>query len=391
MSMEANRKNRVIIFALILILGCCKIYAQNNDINKSPSSVLKSYTEKKMNNRTNWDVALQRSKSGDAYQFMALRRDFGFINEMIYSNDFSLIENGMILIDNIIASAETSSSIEGNKTNRDRFKGWISQNENNEYYKEVALYESYSFFYITQFLYILKNTGWVDESENNRKWWSETRDFVEENVWCKWEERSKVLKNKEYWYFLRQRIHMGSHWAGIAMYLGEMTEDKEIKKQTKEVQRQYDMLLKRNLKNVNNAYIWNSTYDDVTGTNAQGANKPIIQDVSHGNHVVAYIIAAHEFGSPNWTKNDITKLVNTLKNVVYDKQKNIFRDNVDGTVNASRPGWGNFIADGWVKLASYDTDVRKILDEFGKTDKLTKHYQSLQYEASMFKSNQSKK
>jgi len=388
--MKVNRKNKVIILMLILTLGCCKIYGQNKDLNKSSVSILKSYTEKKTNNRTNWDLAVQRSKSGDAYQFMALRRDFGFINEMIYSNDLTVIEKGITLIDNIITTSKISSTIKHNKTNKDRFKGWISQNKDREYHKEVALYESYSFFYITQFLYLLKDKGWVNESQNNLKWWRETRDFVEENVWCKWKERSIALKDKEYWYFLRQRVHMGSHWAGIAMYLREITEDKEIKRQTKEVQNQYDILLKRNLKTVNNTYIWHSTYDDVTGTDAQGVNKPIIQDVSHGNHVVAYIIAAYEFGNTNWTKNDIQKLSNTLKNIIYNKQKNIFNDNVDGTSDSTRPGWGNFIADGWAKLAGYDMDVRKILMEFGKTDKIDKYYQNMQYEATMFKSIRTK-
>jgi len=367
------------------------LHAQNSQKIYQSSEILNEFKFQKRNNRTKWGIAQERSASGDSYQFMALRRDFGFINEMLYAGERSVIEQGITLIDSVIKSSKQSSHIRNNKTFRDQYKGWITLFNNSEKNKEVPLYESYSFFYITQFLYILQDIGWVSESQKNKIWWDQTLNFVEENIWHKWLERSMSTKRKKYWYFLRQRTHMGSHWAGIAMYLGALTKNQEIKNQTKEVQRQYDMLLKRNLKNVNNAYIWNSTYDDVTGTNAQGANKPIIQDVSHGNHVVAYIIAAHEFGSPNWTKNDITKLVNTLKNVVYDKQKNIFRDNVDGTVNASRPGWGNFIADGWVKLASYDTDVRKILDEFGKTDKLTKHYQSLQYEASMFKSNQSKK
>src|SRR5690606_3685297 len=117
--------------------------------------------------------------------------------------------------------------------------------------KEVPLYESYSFFYITQFLYILQDIGWVSESQKNKIWWEQTLSFVEENVWNKWLERSISTKGKNYWYFLRQRTHMGSHWAGIAMYLGALTKNQEIKNQTKEVQRQYDLLLKRNLRTVN--------------------------------------------------------------------------------------------------------------------------------------------
>jgi len=382
-----NKKVFVAIIVTILI-GCSSLYAQNNKVRRSSVSILKKYTEERTNNTTKWGLAIQRSKSGDAYQFMALRRDFGFINEMIYSNDLSVIEKGVALIDNVISTAKTSSSIKNNKTYKDNFKGWISREKDREYHKEVALYESYSFFYITQFLYLLREIGWVEESDRNRIWWQEARAFVEDNIWDKWRTRSITSKRKQYWYFLRQRTHMGSHWAGTAMYLGALTQRSDIKQQTKEVQKQYDTLLKRNLKTVNNAYIWHSTYDNVAGTEASGTRKPIIQDVSHGNHVVAYVVAAYEFGNPNWNKDDILKLSNTLKNIVYDKKKNVFRDNVDGTSDGRRPGWGNFIADGWAKLASYDSGVRDVLIKFGNTDKLAKYYQDMQYEATMFKSDQ---
>jgi len=383
-----NYKEVLTTSVIFLLLGFSSdINAQNKSINGSSSSIVKLYTDKKKNNKTSWEIANQRSKSGDAYQFMALRRDFGFINEMLYSGDHSVIEFGLSLINNLMESSEQSSSIKNNKTFRDKYKGWVTLYNNSERYKEVPLYESYSFFYIAQFLNILKDIGWVDESNSNAEWWDSTLGFIEENIWNKWLERSKSLKNKDYWYFLRQRTHMGSHWAGIAMYLGAMTKKEEIKAQTKEVQRQYDLLLKRNLKIVNNAYVWNATYDNIKGTDASGTNKQIIQDVSHGNHVVAYILSAYEFGNPNWTKEDIKKLSNTFKNITYDKRANKFSDNVDGASDGRRPGWGNFVADGWAKLASYDNEVKEILVKFGKTEMIGKYYQNLQYESTMFKSN----
>lgn len=385
--MKVCRKSILLIFAFILTLSCFKIYGQNNVLNKSLNSIVSTYTEKKTNGKSSWNLAEQRSKSGDAYQFMALRGDFGFINELCYSGNKIVISKGIALIDNIISSAYTSVLIKNNKTYRDNYKGWISLHKNNEYQREVPLSEGYSFFYITQFLYILKKNGWVDESKDNYRWWQSTMQFVEQNVWCKWLERSKISNGKDYELFLRSRVHMGSHWAGTAMYLEALTNNDDIKRQSKELQEQYNKLLKRNLKTVSNAYVWNSTYDDVEGTDAIGVKKAIIQDVSHGNHVVAYIVAAYELGNnSSWTKNDIEKLSSTFKNIIYDEQQNIFHDNVDGTKDSNRPGWGNFIADGWAKLARYDNDVKKILVKFGKTDKVTKYYQGLQYEASMYKS-----
>src|SRR5699024_3956213 len=94
-----------------------------------------------------------------------------------------------------------------------------------------------------------------------------------------------------------------------------------------------------------------------------------------------------EFGNPNWTKEDIKKLSNTFKNITYDKRANKFSDNVDGASDGWRPGWGNFVADGWAKLASYDNEVKEILVKFGKTEMIGKYYQNLQYESTMFKSN----
>lgn len=375
---------------LLVILSFFQLHAQNSQKIYQTSDVLNEFKFQKRNNKTKWGIAQQRSVSGDAYQFMALRRDFGFINEMLYAGEQSVIEQGIILIDNVIRSSEQSSHIRNNKTFRDQYKGWITLFNNSEKNKEVPLYESYSFFYITQFLYILQDIGWVSESQKNKIWWEQTLSFVEENVWNKWLERSISTKGKNYWYFLRQRTHMGSHWAGIAMYLGALTKNQEIKNQTKEVQRQYDLLLKRNLRTVNNAYIWHSTYDDVSGTDASTQRKAIIQDVSHGNHVVAYIVAAYEFGNENWTKTDIGKLSNTLVHYMYNKKTNRFSDNVDGTSDGRRPGWGNFVADGWVKLLVYDGRVQKIFDTFESPEILSKYYQEMQFKSVKVKNQISK-
>ena len=114
---------------------------------------------------------------------------------------------------------------------------------------------------------------------------------------------------------------MGSHWAGLAMYLNTLTSNKQIQSQTAILIQQYDTLLKRNLNKSQDGYIWNSTYDNVEGTFAADTHKNIIQDVSHGNHVVSYIVAAYEFGNNNWTLADIHKLCYTLKEYVYDRKK----------------------------------------------------------------------
>src|SRR5690606_15216774 len=128
---------------------------------------------------------------------------------------------------------------------RDNFRGWISFKNNKK--EEVALYESYSFFYIMQTLYQLKTSGWLETSIEKHRWFVATLNFIEINIWKKWYARSVKVKGNHYWYFLRGRTHMGSHWAGIAMYLNLLTNDLKIKNQTRQMVAQYDILLKRNL------------------------------------------------------------------------------------------------------------------------------------------------
>src|SRR5690606_20071719 len=159
-------------------------------------------------------IAQQRRVSGDAYQFMALRRDFGFINEMLYVGERSVIEQGITLIDNVIKSSKQSSHIRNNKTFRDQYKGWVTLFNNSEKNKKVSFYEIYFFFYMTQLLYTLQDIGMVSESQKNKIGWEQTLSFVKENVWNKRLERSLSTIGKNYCYFIRQRPHMGSHWAG---------------------------------------------------------------------------------------------------------------------------------------------------------------------------------
>lgn len=373
-----NKKKILFILFFVVNVG----YSQTDDINY-----------KSLYKDTDYSTALKIATSGNSYDFMGLRKYIGALNVMIKgTNDEELIQKQIKLVDNLINSSQISQSILNSTYEyKDKFKSWIVHKADNgnkaTINKEVSLFESYTFFYVAEFLYILKENGWIEKSVDNKKWWNETVQFVEQNVWTKWRSRSYKIFNKKYnHYFLRNRTHMGSHWAGIAMYLGEITNNEQIVKQTNEVQRQYDMLLKRNLQLKKGAYVWNSTYDDVRGTDAGKGKANVIQDGSHGNHVVAYVVAAYELGNKNWTKKDLKRLSKTVTRIMYNKKTNSFADKVDGTVHESRPGWGNFVGDGWVKLAKYDKEAAKIFKQFSTNDKLLKKYkQELQYNTTILK------
>jgi len=179
---------------------------------------------------------------------------------------------------------------------------------------------------------------------------------------------------------------MGSHWAGIAMYLNKMSKNNIIITQTYELMQHYDLLLKRNLKKSKGAYIWHSTYDDISGTDAQSSEQEIIQDVSHGNHVLAYVTSAYELKNTNWKKKDIKAFSNTLVKIMYNSKSNLFSDKVDGSSDPSRPSWGNNVGDGWAKLAEYNKKASNIFLKFSKNETVIKKYgQELQFKANFKK------
>lgn len=320
--------------------------------------------------------AVQKSKTGDSYHFMALRRAVGGINAIVSkTQDDFFIAKQIQLIDIIIGTSKQSKLLKGAKSDfSDNYLGWLDNS-----FKEVPLYESYVFLYITQFLYLLQESHWMEKSSANNAWWSETLNFIEVNLWEKWYTRSKRKYENDYGYFLRERTHMGSHWAGIAMYLNAMTKNQEIKKQAEILLKDYNKLLKRNFKIKDNCYVWNSTYDNISGSLAPKRKQVSIQDVSHGNHVVAYILNAYEMGSDIWTLEDIKYLANTLKYKIYNQKKNRFYNAVDGSGKVGNPGLG----DAWIRLSEYDKEVMKIFKLYTTEHGFKRNQLTFQYVVNM--------
>jgi hypothetical protein len=314
---------------------------------------------------------------------MRLRRVFGALNALIsITQNPVLIQDQIVLVNNIINSSEISKDIPNNQYSRkDHYKGWVSRKDNVTKNLEEVEYEGYLFSYIIQFMYILKDNGWVHKSHKNKHWWNQTLAFIEKNIWEKWYDRSKRIYHKPYREFLRVRTHMGARWAAFAIYLHVITSNPDIKKHTETLVKQYNLLLKRNLKVVGDRYVWHSTYDNVAGTDAGGSSKNNVQDVSHGNHVISYIVAAYELGNPDWNLDDIHKLCNTLK-YIYDKSSNSFADNVDGS---SGNGRGNFVEDGWIKLGRYNDKVQDIFERFQKSHTCKRYNPGLEYLANLYK------
>lgn len=305
------------------------------------------------------------SKSGNSYDFMELSGILDPLVCMYESTKIDIYRNDLIkIIDNVISTAQVSRDIPGNKYSyKDGYLSWTSKYRLEGYNDEHVLYEGYIFRFITLFLYHLHQEGWDRLSSANQDWYQQTVSFIEENVWEKWISRSRRSNNvnSPYTIFLRTRTHMGSHNAFIAFFLKEITSSPTIKSECTEMYNMYDLLLRRNLKpnpDMPDAYVWNSTWDDVSGTQAQQGGTTAVQDVAHGNHVLVYITTSRKFGNTNWTDADIEKLSNTVRLVIFDPVTFSFRNLVDGTnSNAIREGRGNAQAEGWIKLSWFDNEA----------------------------------
>ncbi|NGM73069.1 hypothetical protein [Sphingobacterium sp. SGL-16] len=338
----------------------------------------KTYCQNLLFDQNQYSKAIELSLSGNSYNFMELRNYIGSLNSLLKksNNDDDIINLQIKLIDNLIKTSQQSKYILNNKFNlKDSYLGWVATSvnsaNNNTLFMEVPLFESYVFFYVTEFLYIIKSNNWISKSKNNYDWWRNTLNFIEQNIWTKWRERSYLAHRKYNRTFLRSRTHMGSHWAGIAQVLYLITPDPQVKSQCLTLVSEYDILLKRNLKVINNRYVWNSTYNDVRNTDAEKININKIQDAAHANHVISYVILAHELRNNNWKRTDIVKFCKTLE-YIYNKHSNSFRENVDGTTNKKRLGSGNIVGDGWVKLSKYCDESKTIFMNFIKNEKLLK-------------------
>jgi hypothetical protein len=377
----------IIGVCLCSFLACSSVSSPENELNKNNKEIaeqgnlFKNGRPKKLVSGNKKNKIIRLSKSKDSHNFMKLRRSLGTLNAFIsVSHDSYSIKQEKTLIDNVIHSAEVSKDIPNNHYSRkDHYKGWVSRANNATKNLEEVEYEGYLFSYVAQFLYLLKENGWIRKSQKNRHWWKKTLAFVEKNEWKKWYSRSKRIYHKPYREFLRVRTHMGARWATFAIYINAITNNPNIKKHTKTLIKQYNRLLKRNLKTKGNRYVWHSTYDNVSGTDAGRSSKNNVQDLSHGNHVVTYIVAAYELGNPDWNLNEIHKLCNTLK-YVYNHRSNSFADNVDGS---SGNGRGNFVEDGWVKLARYSDKVKAIFKRFKKSRNYSRYNPGPEYDANL--------
>jgi hypothetical protein len=257
------------------------------------------------------------------------------------------LDRALEWVENVMAASAVSATLSSSQY-RDRYRGWVSQQEAGT---EVPLYESYFWRYGTALLPAIREAAAVYADAGYRVRYNRLLRFAEVEVFEKWFTRGADDN------IYRSRTHMAAHWAQIALNLALVTTDVARRARYHEVVGNIDL----HLPNVDSglrqqlrrnpaeptAYFWS----DVWGS----ARRPG-QDVGHGNGVLAYVVEAHDNGS-RWTDADIAAFSALLTKVVWPGGRT-YRGFVDGT--GTDNGW---YSDGFVKLGRYDPAVQRRLDE----------------------------
>jgi len=301
----------------------------------------------------------RNAESGNAMRFLEMGYFVNAINEYYYrTNDKQYFVHNAELIEKLKSSSEKLDV--GNK--------WIvnfSRKSDTNYEmlnKEFILYEGYLFRYLAQYIYITDQIGQLN---------FENLKFVKENF-DKWANRNEA-KYGDMGEMYGLRLHMGSHWATVALYLYMISKESKYKDFYDSFNSELKRALKVNTVKGNACYIWDSTYPIRFNALLKQKNRKysvVKQDVSHGNHIVQFILDSYRCKQGGWTREDIDRLCNTLKFIIWVNPK-VPTDNVDGSVNNAKllhkTGWKQ--TDGWMKLIQYDGSLKTIYDNYYRHNK----------------------
>jgi len=352
---------------IILLLFVSSGYGQNKSIlNK--------------NTAYSYDVLTKMSLANNAYSFISLGY-FLNANNIMYSKT----KNQIYLSKNLNIIKNVLDTYIPNTKNSKKWSIQVSENNRNYKYNgsESIVFVGYFFRYVGQFLYIIQKNNLFNSKQQS----------IYNGLKCafdKWNNVS-IKRHGDQSNLFHQRFHISATWAEVALYLDYMgakepyyhsfytTFDKQLK----------DALIEK-VSNGNHYYIWNSTYNKpFTNALKKKTSYPkVIQDVSHGNHVIEYLITAVKLQSSAWSKDDLKKLSNTILESMYKPDHNKFSDNVDGSFSKNKSiqntGWK--VSDGWMKLIPYNKKLNKLFkNNYRKhQSKIKNSSLSLQFQANIY-------
>ena len=262
------------------------------------------------------------------------------------------LDRALFYINNLIDTAVISSSLSRSQF-KDSYLGWAnhSHRELGDDGREYPLFESICWRYVAHLLRVMKDTPDVYNDAGYREQYDRILVFLEKHIYEKWHTRGVAN-------LYRCRTHMAAHWAYISLELWYITENPIYKPIYKEI---YENINSGGLPNFKGAslrsqlitekegsphYFWSSVWNS---TQRPG------QDTSHGNHVLAYIVEAHDLGV-EWTDQDIDFFKNTFNDIIWSDSEQS-AEYVDGSGDGN-----NFISDGFFKLGRYDKSLQERLE-----------------------------
>lgn len=329
--------------SLITVLVLSDVFfGQQNEVSKYNTDL-----------RTSTKYSLQKmeviSKSKNTYEFMSLGYFINANNNMyLKTKDKKYIDDNIAIIKPILIDVNSNTAYQKN--------GWImnvgKHNQNASVNgQEHLISEGYFFRYVGEFLDIISNNNLYKDYQNS----------IFKGLkysFTKWKDRS-FNKYNDYSLLFHQRLHTGANWATVALYLNKY--DSKNRSTYLAFINQFDNQLNKALQlkeeNGKKYYIWNSTYPERFCAILKGIKNynPVIQDVSHGNHVVLYLLKAKELNNTNWKGFNFSYLVNTLEIKIL--KNNSIADNVDGSSSNTVKNTGWKISDGWMKLIYIDNNL----------------------------------
>lgn len=341
-----------------------------------------SYNEKRLEGKrtTRENMFSVINGGGSSYRLMEFSRGIGALLAMFEATGSpEYLSEVLDLSEKLISKAQLGKSIQNNPNSfKDEYYGWANINKSGnsqtgDHLREYPLYESYLFRYLAKTVYLIRNGANIHNTSSLLVRGNKLQDYIEKNGWEKWYVRGEKNSSGCFPHLFRSRAHMTSHWAMVALYLREVTNDQTKRDQYNHLLTLYNKQLKDNFNLIGNAYKWNMTWDSAwpIGTDCNPATKKsIVQDVSHGNHVVTYIIESYELSQGEWTQQDIQFLSNTFKEIVYDKAQQRFNGDLNGKFIANMAD-GLRMSDGFIKLARYDKEILALIrnvraNQYGK-------------------------
>jgi hypothetical protein len=293
---------------------------------------------------------LPKSASSDSWQFYGLAYGIDG-NTAMYraTGKLKYLDRALLYVDNLVSTAKDSWALPGSQF-KDTYKGWASQHPETRG-QEVALNESYCWRYVTRLLRIIRETPELYANEHYREQYLRVLEFTEKDIFEKWFQRGATD------YIYRDRTHMASHWAYIAMNLALMTPDAAHRARYLEVFTN----INRSMPNYSSALrdqLGASPVDEraVFWSDSWGSRSRPGQDVAHGNGVVAFIVEAHD-ARMEWKKEDIRALIVTFDSIIW-KSADRYAEYVDGSGRGN--GWFN---DGFMKLGRYDIELQRRIED----------------------------